>query len=455
MTRLLLYFFLLLPALGSTQSLFIRNVTVVDVIRGVNRPGQSVLVREGVIRAIGPRLRVPAGIPVVDGAGRYLAPGYTDFNASVLNYEAQGEPALLLLLANGVTSVRDLQPNVPAGFGARLRGELAAGRPGPRLYLVSPLITTRGRRDAKVVVTTPAEGRAAVDAAVADGADVIKVDYTLAPDVLAAVTQQAQQHRRRVVGGFTTPFDSAALAGVDAIDHASDLRRTNTVGRARYFAFYRADSSRVVPRVEFYNRLLPSLGPLDTFCFRRTIATLRREDCWLVLNHASYMPSVARFEAGDTTRARYRPARRAAALQKALADNEQIATLARYKNTVEIDEIRWAQELGLGLLYGTQTADYLTPGFTLHDGFYWMQAAGFRPIDILRSASINPARFLGKTRSAGSVDTGKAADLVLLDADPLADIGNARRIRAVIVGGVLYDRARLDELLAEAARRAR
>jgi imidazolonepropionase-like amidohydrolase len=109
----------------------------------------------------------------------------------------------------------------------------------------------------------------------------------------------------------------------------------------------------------------------------------------------------------------------------------------------------------VGILAGTDMPNLLTAaGFSLHEELRALRDAGLSSLDALRSATIAPARFLGATDSLGTIEPGKLADLVLLDADPLEDIARTSRIRAVVVGGRLLDRAALDALLVEAKRRA-
>ena len=93
---------------------------------------------------------------------------------------------------------------------------------------------------------------------------------------------------------------------------------------------------------------------------------------------------------------------------------------------------------------------YVYPGFSLHDELGLLVHAGLTPAEALRTATINPARFLGLTDSLGVVATGKVADLVLLDGNPLQDIANTKRIRAVIQDGRWMNRRALDGLLARA-----
>jgi imidazolonepropionase-like amidohydrolase len=107
-------------------------------------------------------------------------------------------------------------------------------------------------------------------------------------------------------------------------------------------------------------------------------------------------------------------------------------------------------EAGVVLLAATDVGiPMLVPGISLHEELVLLVEAGLTPLEALRAATLNPARVLGSADSLGTIEAGKLADLVLLDANPLADIGNTRRIRAVIADGRVYRRADLDRLLAE------
>ena len=118
---------------------------------------------------------------------------------------------------------------------------------------------------------------------------------------------------------------------------------------------------------------------------------------------------------------------------------------------VHADMVGQINRAGVSMLAGTDCPNpYVYPGFSLHDELGLLVRAGLTPAEALRTATINPARFLGLTDSLGVVARGKVADLVLLDGNPLQDIANTKRIRAVIQGGRLLDRSTLDRLLAQA-----
>jgi hypothetical protein len=117
-------------------------------------------------------------------------------------------------------------------------------------------------------------------------------------------------------------------------------------------------------------------------------------------------------------------------------------------------QLRMTSEMykaGVPMLAGTDVLNpYCLPGFSLHDELDYLVKAGVTPLDAIRMATLNPARFLGATDSLGTIAANKIADLVLLDADPLTDIRNTTRIHAVVANGRLYDKAAIDGLLTAA-----
>jgi adenine deaminase len=132
-----------------------------------------------------------------------------------------------------------------------------------------------------------------------------------------------------------------------------------------------------------------------------------------------------------------------------------IATKMVALYAVHADLVGRLNRAGVPILAGSDSPNpYVYPGFSLHDELGLLVRSGLTPAEALRTATINPATFLGVTDSLGTVATGKVADLVLLDANPLGDIANTKRIRAVIQGGRLLNRSALDAMLAHAKARA-
>jgi len=120
----------------------------------------------------------------------------------------------------------------------------------------------------------------------------------------------------------------------------------------------------------------------------------------------------------------------------------------------ELEVVAPMHRAGVKLLAGTDTPNpYCFPGFSLHDELGFMVQAGLTPSEAFQTATINPAEFLGLSKILGTVEEGKIADLVLLDANPLENIANTKRIAAVVSSGRLLDRKALDGLLADVADR--
>jgi imidazolonepropionase-like amidohydrolase len=212
---------------------------------------------------------------------------------------------------------------------------------------------------------------------------------------------------------------------------------------------------RFVSPTEFYNRVLPSLGPVDTPYFYSLVNTLLKNDTWICTNFAGHMPSKAKFEIGDSSRNEYRlPFQK----KQLLAVQEQMKQITAERSKASSPQVYFAimaNKKGVPLLAGTQFEDIGTPGMSLHDELYWFVEGGLSPAEALRTATINPALFLNKEKDLGTVEAGKLADLVLLDANPLEDISNTRKINSVIINGQLLQRKDLNSLLQQARERAK
>jgi imidazolonepropionase-like amidohydrolase len=122
----------------------------------------------------------------------------------------------------------------------------------------------------------------------------------------------------------------------------------------------------------------------------------------------------------------------------------------------KIDLVRRMHDAGVGFLAGTDVSNwnFTVPGASLHSELQWFTEAGLTPLEALQTATLNPAKYLGIENSSGTVEVGKRADLLVLDADPTERIANARRISAVVLSGRLVDRNELDRILDGARKRA-
>ena len=456
------FFMLLLPLqLLAQHPIIFKNVSIVDVRKGAIIPNQHILIEGERIKKISTKPIAHGSATIIDANGKYMIPGLCDFNAEVFNYEYAGAPAFDLLLANGVTSVRDLKPEQNLGdvFAARTRLQ-TENTLAPRIYLSGKTIIDRlpfqkENMEKSMLVNSVAEAEKAVDSMIFYGADVIDIRTILTRPILQAIIKRAHQKGKKVLARFSGDWIAASQDGIDGFTHPSDLWRVASKGRERLFQFSEADSMRFVSPTEFYNRVLPSLGPVDTPYFYSLVNTLLKNDTWICTNFAGHMPSKAKFEIGDSSRNEYRlPFQK----KQLLAVQEQMKQITAERSKASSPQVYFAimaNKKGVPLLAGTQFEDIGTPGMSLHDELYWFVEGGLSPAEALRTATINPALFLNKEKDLGTVEAGKLADLVLLDANPLEDISNTRKINSVIINGQLLQRKDLNSLLQQARERAK
>ena len=476
------------PAAGD---LAIRGVTVVDVESGALLADRTVHVRGKRIVSVDSGTRaLPAGATVVDGAGKYLIPGLWDMHGHILHRWSWGAP---LDVANGVTGVRDMSTSTPMAEVRRIRGEVAAGRRvGPRLVVAGPLIDGQDEGEPVMfpeylAVSSVARARHVVDSLHAEGVDFIKVYTHLRRDLLDAIVERSRHHGLRFTGHVPLALTTAEASdlGMRSVEHAyrhrmacataedeirrllveqlAAQRRRDAVANERLedstfrlgLDGYSSEKCRALGRrfarngtwfvpslVEMRSRYLPeprSWEELDSL-FRQP--------------HLAYMPRavVARWRDEDS----YGRGARDRGITSREEYERMVADRAREVET----RLRMVADLhrgGAGILAGTDASIYFPTvviGFALHEELQLLVQAGLTPLQALQAATLSPARFLNATDSLGTVAPGKLADLVLLDANPLADIRHTTRIRGVVLDGRWLDRAALDALLDQARRAA-
>ena len=402
------------------------NVTVVDVRGGPPQRGVTVLTRGRDIAAIGRDLPVPARAITVDATGKFLIPGLWDMHA---HHQGTGAGAVDLFVANGVVGTRDMGADVDFILPLRdrvRRGELL----GPEILATGPILDDRPAHwPFRRRVRNAEEGRRAVRDLQSRGVDFIKVHDGTPREVFFAIADAAKKAGLPLVGHVPNEVtvEEALDAGIRSIEHLANYRVLNECSaspphgqiacdeRARKLADKRVWQT---PTMTFF-QLIPGMFTGKP------------------LPHAEY----ASDELLEMTRQN---------VKESKLDDGDLAFFST-NNTASLERIRGLLARGVGFL---AACDGLVPGFCLHDELEWMTRAGFTPIQALQTATINPAVFLSRETTQGTVAAGKRADLLLLDADPSADIRNTRRIAAVIIGGRLLGRPELDRIVARHRRPA-
>lgn len=439
------------------------GVAVADGTTPEPRRDWTVVVRDGRIAAAGPsrEVRAPAGATVIDGAGRYLIPGLWDMHVHLNDRDTHW---LALLAAHGVTGVRDLGALRAAEADSMRREAGGRGLPVPRIATAGFLVETEGsmafmgrlaagaaatphptpRWDrGHLVVTTAAGAEAAADSVVRAGGTILKFIDPGTPSLYNALADAARSRGLMLVGHapqtlrVASPW-RALEAGQRSFEHmwgfAAALDTMPAPSRAALAARMREQGAAYVPTLvvsgqdaiptaRFWTLVNDSTGAIDP---RNRWISARERTQWAVRLRMLRTPD--------------RGPRWIESFQRGY-DREAAA-------------LRELHRLGAPVLPGSDLGMYLVyPGAGLHDELALLaRDAGMTPFEVLRSATLAPTRWLGIADSVGSIRPGQAADLVLLDADPLADAAHLARIRTVMVAGRVFTRSALDSILAWRAR---
>jgi imidazolonepropionase-like amidohydrolase len=455
-----------------------RNVTVVDVIDGALRSDQTVLVTGNRIAAVGPNdeVSVPDDADVLDSVGGFLIPGLWDMHVhSVANVAvdmrvdsvAAMDWHFPLFIAWGVTGVRNMNDGT-GDLGLELTNSVKrrlASRElrGPRFVANGPSIDgdpPLGSNSA--VVRTAGEARAAVNKLADSGADFIKVYENLSREAYFAIMDQAQRRGIPVDGHvpFRVTPEQAADAGQRTFEHvlamAAGCSTTAAAERERFAHVLApiagAPALEGLTPMTLFKHESALYDSRDPAACAPTIAAYLRDGVADTPNIVAYRDVVnAKEILADANRMRPVPEVIGRNWQAMLGTDlyREMQSVLGPLVPLYSENARLLNEAGVLLLAGTDVGiPALIPGISLHEELQLLVEAGLTPLQALRTATINPARVLGRTGSLGSIEVGKLADLVLLEADPLADIRNTQQIRAVVADGRLYRRADLDRLLA-------
>lgn len=458
---------------ASKQAIVFSNVRVIDVANGVVRPPMTVVVSDDRIAASGTpeTIAVPDGARVVDGRGKFLMPGLWDMHAHPHLNSRFMFPlfALNLYIANGVTGLRDT-------FGPLevqrqwLKAMDVGVIVGPRMFLSGPIVD--GPKPAfagSIAVGNETEARNAVAALKARGADFIKVYDLLPRDAYFAIADEAKKQGIPFAGHVPARITAseASDAGQKSIEHLGDVAVSCSTEQARLQqelteGLLNEDNSKAIRALT-----VVETRALETYDHEKALALAKR----FVKNRTWQDPTLVALRVnayiGDDA---FRNDPRLRYIPQSLRDEWDPAN-GEYSSALNAEEIAEARRAfpvflrlvgdlhraGVRFLTGTDApaVPFCFPGFSIHDEMFLFVQAGMTPMEALQASTINPAVYLGIENEYGTIETGKMADMVLLDANPLDDIRNTTSVRAVVVRGVLLDRDALDLMLSQVERASR
>lgn len=436
---------------GATKSqpLVFNHVTVINMTDAPPKSDMTVVVIGNRISALGKtgKLRAPRNAQVVDASGKYLIPGLWDMHIHSDNYD-KGRKYFPRLIAMGITGIRDM--GTPLDDVLRLRREIDEGRfLGPRMVVCGPLLVGALPPNFPPMplifgVKNASEARQTVRSFKARGVDFIKVESSLPRESYFAVAAEAKR-QSLPFAGHIPPFvtaNEASGAGQSSVEHlggehygvllACSTHESELHAKIKEIAQAQIDAAFGKGKADETSVYRASLTKplLDSFRDEKAKALFER----FVKNKTWQAPTLV-------------------ALKGLWNRNDLQDSDIRFGEQVkqrELEITKAMQRAGVGLLAGT---DAPPDRANLHDELAMFVQAGLTPKEALQAATINPAKYFHRQSSLGAIERGKIADMVLLEANPLEDIGNAKRIAAVVLNGRYLPKDSLQKMLADVASR--
>jgi len=458
MKRVLLFLLVWLLPVGSfaqqghnnqQKTLVFTHVTVIDATGAPAQTDMTVVVKDDRIEEMGRtrKLTVPRNAQVVDATGKFLIPGLWDMHA----YPGLGKSYLALFIANGVTGLRVMGRS--ERFHEWHDDIVAQKLIGPRMAIASFRVGPRPENLHDL--RSAEEGRQLVRDLKKQGCAFVKLLNYILPDVYFAIADEAKKQGIPFAGHVPISVTAveASDAGQRSVEHiftdiisacsTSDECKLKTEFRAGWSA-ESPDSIRLLSDSSYSKRKAMEL-------FARFV----KNETWvcptLLVIHGPL--SLDGGDLGQDPRLKYIPPGWRESWR-----NSFLTASATGGVRADVEKL-WRMQLrivgdmklaGVGLLAGTDTAmPYCFPGLGLHDELELLVRAGLSPMEALRTATYNPAKYFGQLDSMGTIEQGKIADMVLLDANPLENISNTQKIAGVVFGGRFFDKTGLQKMLAQ------
>jgi len=441
----------LIAAVPPDETLAFVHATVIDATGTPPQPDMTVIIEAQRIVELGPSasVSIPKNARVVDASGKYLIPGLWDMHVHEIfgDWLPEDEKIIpLLFVANGITGVRDMGGDLEPL--KKWRSRIASGDLlGPRMFIAGPMLDGPVPAfPSSAPVKDAADGRRIVDELKASGVDFIKIQSLVPRDGYFAAADEAKKQGIVFAGHVPDAVRAveASNAGQKSIEHltgvfegcssveAELMSKPRGPGRGRFLATYDPAKAKALIALFLKNQTwqVPTL--------------FWEQGEWLIEQTNSGPDPLAKY-APPAWKDRTWPMFTRDILKSwstdPVADREAFVQ-------AEFSMVGEMHRAGVPILAGTDTAAGVRvyPGFSLHSELELLARAGLSPMETLQTATRNPAIYLGLADS-GTIEKGKRADLVLLDANPLDSISNTRKIRSVVLNGRYLSRADLDGLL--------
>jgi len=402
---------------------------------------------------------IPKTANIINGRGKYLIPGLWDMHFHALESVFKSDYRFSLCIANGVTGVRDMWAQLNEIPQVTLWRNQFYQQPGtiPRFGAVGTMIDgIPPVHDGSDTASTAESARLLVTKIKASGSEFVKVYNNLSREAYFAIADECKKLNFPFAGHLPDVIliKEAADAGQRSIEHLAGL----------YNFFYHDCPPRQViealpNEIAKGSPLVPMMKQAIELCDEQQAMSIFRhlaeKNVWqcptLVVLRATHPfnenalfddPRLKYISFAERERWQTRTGEKFKARTQQERDKEKIF----FQRAVAV--ISQMKKAGTQFLAGTDVPNhYLYPGFSLHDELALFVEAGLSPMEALQTATVNPAKFLGTTDSLGTIEKGKIADMVLLDANPLLDINNTQQIRAVFLNGKYLSKKTLESML--------
>jgi imidazolonepropionase-like amidohydrolase len=433
----------------SAQTIAFTNVNVIPMDKERVLENQTVLVKNGVITEIAKKVKIPKDAQIIDARGKYLIPGLVDMHTHLLSDgddypDSIAEDELRVMVANGVTTIR-FMIGTPEQLILRARsakGEIIA----PRIYSASPHLTGREQGN-NFVVATPEEAREAVRKSKAAGYDFIKITTFIKAEVYEAAVDEAAKQNIRVVGHADSRFVGIerALKAHQQIEHLDGyleaIMKTDAPVKGSISDLYiynpknwesldYIDESKIAKVAKATVESNPFVDPTQHF-MKNTFGLPRSEESIRAQpDFRFYPPKVQELFFNFYKKTRLNE-----------ISYEKRARWIELRNKL----IKAIYDAGGRIMAGSDTPEFLwLYGFTMHRELKALADAGLSNYAALEAATKNPSMFFGTLDKVGTIEKGRRADLILLEANPLENISNTERRAGVMLKGKYYTQTEMN-----------
>ncbi|MDW3192664.1 MAG: amidohydrolase family protein [Cytophagales bacterium] len=455
------------------NALCIQNITIIDPIDGL-KENQTLVIKDGKIHRVAPsaELKLSDQNTIIDGTGKYLIPGLWDTHVHFSYMEELAPRMLDLFLAYGITSVRDTGGDI--NFVNQWKQKALSNPTGaPRVMIAGPLLdglpnvydgSDPGHPPLSVGLGTVADVQDQIELLDSMDVDLLKAYEMLTPEQFATVTKMAREKGLKVTGHVPLSMDviSASNAGLNSMEHMRNLEISCAsnwealLQQRRDMLFSgRTDKGGILrSRIHAAQRPI-AIENYDEGRANEVLGVLATNETWQIptLTLATNVTERPFAEVQYQESFKYLPEN----VENQWKQNIEDFVNTRQPTEFQLEYTTWFRNMvgkvhvaGIDIMAGTDCPIFfLTPGRSLHQELVVLVNAGLSPLDALKTATYNPARYFNMENELGTIKENHWADLLILDANPLENIDHTRQINAVIKQGNYMDRARLDEMLAE------